>query len=186
MLNPGLRTSRLDLVSLEAEFYESMLAGRRVRAEGLLGVPIAPGWEAGREGFMALRLQQIRRDPTCQEWIGRALILRGPEPLMIGHCGFHGPPSAAGVVEIGYGMLPPYWGRGLGTECARRLIEWAHEERGVRRFRASVSPGNLASLRIVAKLGLIRTGVQWDPQDGEEIVHELDADNGLPWKRPRS
>lgn len=178
---PPIHSERLDLVSLPAEFYEAMLVGDRPKAERVLGVRVSPGWETGRERFMRGRLQQIWRDRSSQEWIGRAMVLREPDPLMIGDAGFHGPPDPGGTVEVGYGMLPEYWGRGFGTEAARALIHWAHAARGIRRFRASVSPANLPSLRIVAKLGFVRTGVQWDEEDGEETVHELNAENGLPW-----
>ena len=176
-----IRTEHMDLVSLPAEFYEAMLAGERRQAERVLGVRVAAGWEEGRERFMRGRLHQIWRDRRSQEWIGRAMVLREPAPVMVGDAGFHGPPDGTGMVEVGYGMLPGYRGRGLGTEVARSLLEWAHTEKGIRNFRACVSPGNLPSLRIVAKLGFVKTGVHWDPEDGEEIVHQLDAENGLPW-----
>jgi RimJ/RimL family protein N-acetyltransferase len=43
----------------------------------------------------------------------------------------------------------------------------------VSRFIASVSPTNEPSLRLIANLGFVRTGEQWDELDGEEYVFEL-------------
>ena len=61
------------------------------------------------------------------------------------------------------------------------MFDWAHEH-GVDRFRASVSPGNVASLAIITGLGFRQTGVQIDDIDGEELVFELD---GWPPETPR-
>ena len=43
------------------------------------------------------------------------------------------------------------------------------------RFRASVSPGNVASLAVIGRLGFRQTGVQIDDIDGEELVFQLDG-----------
>jgi RimJ/RimL family protein N-acetyltransferase len=51
---------------------------------------------------------------------------------------------------------------------------WATSAHGIRRFVASVSPTNQPSLAIVRKLGFLQTGVQWDGEDGEELVFELE------------
>ena len=54
---------------------------------------------------------------------------------------------------------------------------WAASEQAVTRFRASVGPWNTPSLNLVRKLGFVRVGVQWDEEDGEELVFHR---NGLP------
>jgi RimJ/RimL family protein N-acetyltransferase len=74
--------------------------------------------------------------------------------------------------------FPTFRGMGFATEAARGLMEWASAERGVRRFLASVAPGNAASIRVFEKLGFAETKRVWDEQDGEEIVYErlLDGD----------
>ena len=71
-------------------------------------------------------------------------------------------------------MFPEHRGRGYATEAAAALIAWARGQ-GVARFVASVAPANAPSLAIVRKLGFVRTGEQWDDEDGLELVFELDA-----------
>jgi RimJ/RimL family protein N-acetyltransferase len=45
---------------------------------------------------------------------------------------------------------------------------------GIRRFVASIGPGNGPSLAVVRRLGFIQTGEQWDDEDGLESVFELE------------
>jgi RimJ/RimL family protein N-acetyltransferase len=176
---PAIESPRLELVSLSPAFVDAALAGRHDEAGELIGAELPDGWVAGEERFLRLRLEQMHRDPERQPWLIRALVLRGPKRTMIGHAGFHGPPginglSKADAVEVGYTVLPPFRGRGYATEAAAALMDWAEREHGIRRFVASVAPGNEPSLAVVRKLGFVRTGEQWDEEDGLELVFELD------------
>ncbi len=76
-------------------------------------------------------------------------------------------------------MEPSYRRRGIATECVRALLAWA-ETHGIHRFRASVAPGNVASLAIIASFGFREVGVQIDEIDGEELVFELDRSSDRP------
>jgi [ribosomal protein S5]-alanine N-acetyltransferase len=98
-------------------------------------------------------------------------------------------PSFAGKFEVGYTILSNFRRQGFALEAVRGLFDWAkhepetsvlHEpgtsvlhEPGLRTFVASVSPTNLASLAVIAKLGFVQVGRQWDEEDGEELVFEL-------------
>ena len=55
---------------------------------------------------------------------------------MIGTCGFKGPPTDDGTVEIGYGVLPEFRRQGHATEAARGLIEHALAHPTVTRVKA--------------------------------------------------
>jgi ribosomal-protein-alanine N-acetyltransferase len=52
-------------------------------------------------------------------------------------------------------------------------MDWARRERGIHHFIASVAPDNQASLSAVRELGFVKTGKQWDEEDGLELVFEL-------------
>ena len=163
---PRIRSSRLDLVSLSPAVLQAQLS-----------VPLPRGWpDVGVKSFLRLRLEQMTRDPEAQAWLVRALVRRR-DGKMVGHAGFHGPPGTGGLgpgkVELGYTVFPTFRGQGYATEAAVALMEWA-ETLGIRRFVASVSPGNAPSLAIVCKLGFVQTGQQWDEEDGLELVFELD------------
>ena len=77
--------------------------------------------------------------------------------LVVGECGWFGPPDEDGEVEIGYGLTPSARGQGLGTASVALLLDWVRA-RGARTVRAEVLPGNLPSLRLLAGLGFTDIG----------------------------
>jgi [ribosomal protein S5]-alanine N-acetyltransferase len=62
------------------------------------------------------------------------------------------------IVEIGYWVLAPARGRGVGTTIARMLAEHAFSL-GVERVAAYVNVGNTASERVLERAGFTREGV---------------------------
>jgi ribosomal-protein-alanine N-acetyltransferase len=168
---PPIRSRRIDLVSMSPEFIAAVLEGRRAEAETLLGVALPSDYPGERERTLKIRQEQLQQDPSTQPWLLRAIISRQPREL-VGHINFHAPPDASGAVEVGYMVLPGHRRRGYATEAVEALFAWAYRQHGVRRFIASVSPDNAASLGVIAKLGFVQTGSQWDDEDGEELVFE--------------
>lgn len=55
-------------------------------------------------------------------------------------------------VEIGYALMPEYWGRGLATEIARLSVETAARF-NIRELVAFALPTNRGSRRVMEKLG---------------------------------
>ena len=94
------------------------------------------------------------------------------QPAMVGRIGFHGPPDADGLVEIGYKVDAAHRRRGFGLEAAQRLIEAAERLAHVSAVRASIAPDNEPSLRIAERLGFRQIGEQMDEIDGLELVFE--------------
>jgi RimJ/RimL family protein N-acetyltransferase len=64
---------------------------------------------------------------------------------------------APGEVELGYGLRRASWGQGYATEVATALLRRALTELGAVRVVASVSMANLASIRVLEKIGMVRT-----------------------------
>ena len=57
-------------------------------------------------------------------------------------------------VELGYTLARDAWGRGYATELGRALVDHAFTVLGVPRVVAQVEPANLASRRVLEKLGM--------------------------------
>lgn len=175
----AVTSTRLELVSMSPAFLEALLDGRREEAVALLGAELPDDWpDQHDEGFLRIRLGQMLRDHQTQQWSVRAVVLPGALRRMIGHAGFHGAPGVngpqrPGALEIGYTIFSSLRGQGYATEAAAALMAWAAGEHDIRRFIASVAPGNEPSLAIVRKLGFVQTGDQWDEEDGLELVFEL-------------
>jgi RimJ/RimL family protein N-acetyltransferase len=84
----------------------------------------------------------------------------------VGTCGFKGPPSADGVVEIAYGVNPDYQGKGYATEAVQALIDYALSSGNVRVVRAHTLPEQNASTRVLTKCGFRCIGEVIEPEDG--------------------
>jgi Acetyltransferase (GNAT) domain len=64
------------------------------------------------------------------------------------------------VGEMGYCLARRYWGRGLATEAARAVMDAAFSTyANLNRIRAMADARNVAPLRVMEKLGMVREGV---------------------------
>jgi len=101
-------------------------------------------------------------------------VIHEVDNLLIGLCGFPGPPDSDGVAEIAYGIAPAYQGKGYATEVANALIEFASRDTSVRLLRAHTLAETNASTRVLEKCGF------------EKISETVDPENNLPiwrWER---
>lgn len=57
-------------------------------------------------------------------------------------------------VDIGFAFLPEYWGCGYASESAQAVMQCEPRSLGLRRVVAITDPDNVASIRVVEKLGL--------------------------------
>jgi RimJ/RimL family protein N-acetyltransferase len=158
-------------------FMRLLLARDLEAAAREIGANIPPDMPDRLDNFLQFRIADLEVDASAQPWLGRAIVLTDPDGTRhaIGSAGFHAPPDQDGRVEVGYRVEPAYRRKGVATEVVRALLDWATLEHGVTRFRASVSPNNVASLAIIRGFGFQQVGVQFDDIDGEELVFELDG-----------
>lgn len=155
-------------------------AARATTELDLPAVFVAPGWIS----TWRFRSVQVRQDPASAGWItGAVLDVRTGQ--VVGKAGYHGPPDPSGMVEVGYAIHPDLRRRGYARAALELLLRRAAAEPAVRLVRASVSPDNTASLRLVASCGFVQVGEQWDDEDGLELVLEVGAGGlGPPSPRP--
>jgi RimJ/RimL family protein N-acetyltransferase len=57
-------------------------------------------------------------------------------------------------VEVGYLLDQAFWGRGLATEAAKACLQYGFENLNVKTIVAIVHPENVASQRVIEKLGM--------------------------------
>src|SRR6202790_5450947 len=62
-------------------------------------------------------------------------------------------------IEVGYGLRPEAWGRGVATEAARELVRYGFEDLGLERIVAVTQPPNMASRNVLTKLGMTYLGI---------------------------
>jgi RimJ/RimL family protein N-acetyltransferase len=111
-------------------------------------------------------LAQLRTTTDADVWRHGFGVVHVASGQTIGAAGFKGPPHADDAVEIAYGMVPEYQGRGYATEAAAALVEFAVKSGGVRIARAHTLPEKNASTRVLAKCGFEFVGEVVDAEDG--------------------
>ncbi len=83
-----------------------------------------------------------------------ALLLREDNRL-IGYCGFFRQVvDEVNEIEIGYRIHPDYWNRGLATEAARAVRNYAFAVLKLERVISLIHPENHASRRVTEKNGM--------------------------------
>src|SRR5438552_94478 len=127
-MKAAIETERVHLINCNEEILRAIFAGDEMIAK-LLEVSVASPWtEAGEQAFR-FSLGKISEHSEEKIWWTYLSILKS-ENMLIGCSGFKGKPNENGVVEFGYEVALHYRGKGLATEIARALIEFAfsHEE----------------------------------------------------------
>ena len=101
------------------------------------------------------------------------LVMERHSGIAIGDAGLLVLPEY-GWVDIGFRFAQPHWSKGLATEVASAWVRAGFDEFHVAKLGAFAHPENLASLRILEKLGfrIERRGIVMGM---ESIVFSLDA-----------
>jgi len=77
---------------------------------------------------------------------------------VIGYCGpIDGGPGLQDEPELAFELLRRVWGKGYATEASFAVLEWARSS-GYERLWAGVWDWNIASRRVLAKVGFTETG----------------------------
>ncbi|BDA71519.1 probable acetyltransferase [Calothrix sp. PCC 7716] len=84
---------------------------------------------------------------------GRWAAIYKTSRQLIGHCGLEHITSLK-EIELSYLLAREYWGQGLATEAAMALLQYAWETLQLKRLVAIAKPENLASRRVMEKIGM--------------------------------
>lgn len=166
---------RVRFAELSGEAMSALLDGDLSEAGRMAGVPLTEYFLTDRARWLwRFRLDQMAADPRHARWMVRQAVI-GDGGAVVGHAGFHGPPDAAGMVEIGYSVVPRFRRQGYARATLVELLRRAAAETTVTTVRATISPDNTASLATIAGFGFVEVGEQWDEEDGLELVFEVPA-----------
>jgi RimJ/RimL family protein N-acetyltransferase len=84
----------------------------------------------------------------------------------VGCCGLRGYKTENETKEIGFHLCKEYWGMGLATEAAKRVLEYAFDELQLKKVFAGHNHNNANSKKILMKLGFRYIGDEYYPPTG--------------------
>jgi len=95
---------------------------RNFTAGDLSGIPLGEQWPhpGTLDGLRMVAECQAGLVPESQPQAWLALL----DGVVIGECGTSGLANEAGDIKIGYGLAPPYRGRGFDSEMLVALSRW--------------------------------------------------------------
>lgn len=163
-------------VELSAKALRALANGDLAGGSAEAGVALDQHFVGDRARWIfGYRAGQLAQDPSAAPWITRAAVSE-PDGVVVGDAGFHGPPDEAGMVEVGFTVVPQYRRQGYARAMLTALLVRAATEPGVKTVRARISADNTASLATIAGFGFTRVGEQGNERDGLVIVFEVPAD----------
>ena len=80
------------------------------------------------------------------------VVLNAASGVPIGDSGLLVLPEC-GWIDLGFRLAQPHWGQGLATEAASAWVRAAFDEYRIHQLGAFVHPKNVASIRVLEKLG---------------------------------
>jgi ribosomal-protein-alanine N-acetyltransferase len=151
--SPTLKTKRLVLRALQPQdqatyfiLYQNALVSA---AHG------ATPWQDPQKAAERISwYNQAAIDNIACRWA----ITQGAEDRLIGSVGFHSLSVEHFRGEIGYDLMPTFWGQGIVSEAVRAVIQFGFEQIGFHRIEAIVDPNNAASAGVLRKVGFTEEG----------------------------
>ncbi|ASS76247.1 hypothetical protein CIG75_15720 [Tumebacillus algifaecis] len=164
---PLLETERFRLRDLQDRDVEDFFAnfsdeetmryfGMAALTEQAQAVKMMKGMEEGRQENSAIRWAIARRE----------------DDRLIGTIGFHNWSVKSFRAEVGYEINRAYWGQGVATEVLRAVLKCGYEEMGLNRIEAIVIPENLASFRVLEKVGFKKEGLLQEYMHYNDRYHD--------------
>jgi [ribosomal protein S5]-alanine N-acetyltransferase len=174
----ALVTPRLILEPITLPIVEATFRGDRAAIEDLVRAKVPEAWP-GRalvERAFSASLEHIRANPSTRLWGDRLMITRTEgsaedQRIVVGSVIFHGKPDD-GVAEVGYGVEERWQCHGYASEATRACVEWALAQEGIQCVTATTPPWHTASIRVLEKSGLLRSGSEVHEVLGEVLRFE--------------
>ncbi|MFE6967398.1 GNAT family N-acetyltransferase [Agromyces sp. NPDC057679] len=88
----------------------------------------------------------------------RVAIERTSDQMFVGWCTFNSWDPDFKSASLGYCFTQSSWGHGYATESARAVLGWAFDTLDLNRVQSETDTRNVASARVLEKLGFEREG----------------------------
>jgi RimJ/RimL family protein N-acetyltransferase len=159
-----IKTERLNLIACEIEHFDAFDRDENELAE-MLDVELTEGWLVFPEVISHSR-DFLKNNPDAANW-WMYFFIHAVDQKLVGNGGFKGKPDDAGTVEIGYAVAPAYRRKGLATEAAQGLIDFAFSHPQIQTVQAHTLAEENESVKVLRKVGMNFVKELNDPEDGD-------------------
>lgn len=118
--------------------------------------PWGPNSEEETKSFIRDVMIDTAKDPRTRYLF--AIVMKDDNRL-IGAAEFNIHDFQHNNGEIGYIVHPDLWGKGIASEAAKLMIEIGFKHFQMHRIQATCDPANIASSRVLEKIGMKKEGV---------------------------
>lgn len=146
----NIETERLLLREFVAEDWQSVLAYQRDRRY-LQFYSDADRTEVEAQEFIQMFLFQQAEQPRRKFQL--AITIQGDDTV-VGTCGIRRKPDNDWEADIGFELAPEHWGHGIATEAAQEIVNYGFSTLKVHRISSWCIADNIASARVLEKVGL--------------------------------
>lgn len=161
---PSLQTSRLllrEVISADAFDIFEITSDRQVTKYTF--------WNTHQSIEDTEKFISYLKSPDIVAW---AIVLKESEQV-IGYCFFHSLNAAHRKAEIAFGISREYWSQGYATEAAREVINYGFTEGNLKRIEGTCMLDNLASSRVLEKLGMKFEKVIQNARQKNSVYYDL-------------
>ncbi len=150
---PHLRTDRLRLRPFTDADVDHLFALHSNPA--VMRYWDSPRWsDAARAQRFVAKCREIADEGTG----ARVAIERAADGAFLGWCGLIEWDPDYRSASLGYCLDEAGWGQGYATEAAHALLRWAFDTLDLNRVQSETDTRNLASARVLEKLGFVHEG----------------------------
>ena len=156
-----LTAERIALLALDRDLA-ALQASSRTAFFNAIAVTHEPIWPPApfEAGAFEWAEKHLAHDPEGQGWYGWALLAnegeRAPPRLVVLAALIGRPDDDTGDVELAFGLLPEFRGRGYGGETVRALSAWAFAN-GAKRVIAHLDAEDAHAAQTLARSGFSDT-----------------------------
>lgn len=155
-----IKTKRLKLIPCTKEILKGLIDENLFETTGQ---KISENWPIEDiKDALPIFLTWSKTGYTPLGW-GMWLVVSIEENIVVGGAGFIGPADESNSVEIGYSIAPEFRRNGYTLEACTELINWAFSK-GVKTINAKCEKTNIASIKLLEKLGMEFSQIN---EDGE-------------------
>jgi [ribosomal protein S5]-alanine N-acetyltransferase len=149
-----LETERLILREFREEDWRDV---QEYRSDAVVVkyLPFEPATEKETKTLIAKILAFQKAQPRT---VYNFAMINKQDDKVIGSCSLELSTDGDKQGEIGYVLNRNSWNQGLMTECVRKVISFGFGQLGMHRIFGGCDPANIASYRVMEKLGMQKEG----------------------------